>query len=74
MEFIETFPYVIKCKKGKKIVVANALSRRYVLISILTAKLLGFEFVKELYAKDSDFSNEFAACEKEAFETFHLVL
>ncbi|KAI9184749.1 hypothetical protein LWI28_000755 [Acer negundo] len=29
VEFIETFPYVIKYKKGKENVVANALSRRH---------------------------------------------
>ena len=53
VEFIDTFPYV-----------ANALSRRYVLISTLNAKLLGFEHIKELYADDHDFSVEYQACEK----------
>ena len=52
MEFIETFPYVIKYKQGKKNIVANALSRRYALVSTLNAKLLGFEYVKELYVND----------------------
>ena len=32
MEFIETFPYVIKYKQGKENVVADALSRRYTLL------------------------------------------
>ena len=36
---------------------ANALSRRYVLISTLNAKLLGFEYVNELYANDDDFAS-----------------
>jgi len=31
VEFIETFPYVIKYKQGKENIVADALSRRYVL-------------------------------------------
>ena len=43
MKFVETFPYVIRCKQGKENIVANALSRRYVLISTLDVKLLGFE-------------------------------
>ncbi|MBX1150059.1 hypothetical protein I9X45_05420, partial [Campylobacter jejuni] len=30
LEFIETFPYIIKYKKGKENIVANALSRRHV--------------------------------------------
>ena len=42
VEFIEPFPYVIKYKQGKENVVADALSRRYALISTLNAKLLGF--------------------------------
>ena len=64
VEFIETFPYVIRYKQGKENVVADALSRRYALISTLDAKLLGFEHIKELYADDRDFSAEYQACEK----------
>ncbi|PKI61726.1 hypothetical protein CRG98_017881 [Punica granatum] len=48
IEFIEMFPYVIQYKKGKENVVADTLSRRYTLISTLDAKLLGFEYIKEL--------------------------
>ena len=64
MEFIETFPYVIYYKQGKENIVADALSRRYVLISTLDAKLLGFEHIKELYNFDQDFSEEYPCCEK----------
>jgi hypothetical protein len=39
--------------------VADALSRRYALISTLNAKLLGFEYVKELYVNDDDFASVF---------------
>ena len=52
VEFIETFFYVIKYKQGKENIVANALSRRYALVFTLNAKLLGFEYVKKLYAND----------------------
>jgi hypothetical protein len=71
MEFIETFPYVIKYIQGKENIVADALSRRYALISTLNAKLLGFEYVKELYVNDDDFASVFAACEKAAFGKFY---
>jgi len=57
VEFIESFPYVIKYKKGQVNVVADALSRRYALISMLNAKLMGFEQVKDQYANDSYFAN-----------------
>uniref|UniRef100_A0A2N9GPS7 Reverse transcriptase domain-containing protein n=1 Tax=Fagus sylvatica TaxID=28930 RepID=A0A2N9GPS7_FAGSY len=73
MEFIETFPYVIKYKQGKENIVADALSRRYALISTLNAKLLGFEYVKELYVNDDDFVSVFAACEKAAFGKFYRI-
>ena len=43
VEFIETFPYVIKYKQRKENIVADALSRRYAFVSSLNAKLLGFE-------------------------------
>lgn len=70
MEFIETFPYVIRYKQGKENVVADALSRRYALISTLDAKLLGFEHVKELYPLDQDFGEEYKACEGKASGKF----
>ena len=70
MEFVETFPYVIRYKQGKENIVADALSRRYVLISTLDAKLLGFEHIKELYPLDQDFSEEYASCEKAAHDKF----
>ena len=56
VEFIETFPYVIKYKQGKENVAANALSRRYALTSTLDAKLLDFEYIKDLYVKDPNFA------------------
>ena len=42
------------------------LSHRYVIISTLNAKLLGFEHIKKLYADDHYFSFEYQACEKTA--------
>jgi hypothetical protein len=71
VEFIETFPYVIKYKQGKENIVVDALSRRYALVSTLSAQLLGFEYVKELYANDDDFASVYGACEKAAFGKFY---
>ena len=67
---METFPYVIRYKQGKENIVVDALSRRYVLISTLDAKLLGFEHIKELYPLAQDFSKEYACCEKAAHDKF----
>ena len=66
VEFIEAFLYVIRYKLGKENIVANALSRRYILISTFDARLLGFECFKKLYADDLDFKDEYQACEKTA--------
>jgi hypothetical protein len=52
-------------------VVADALSRRYALLSMLDTKLLGFEYIKDLYVQDSDFGDVFNACEKVAFGKFY---
>jgi hypothetical protein len=38
VEFIETFPHIIKHKKGKDNVIADALSRRYTMLSQLDHK------------------------------------
>ncbi|WMV13474.1 hypothetical protein MTR67_006859 [Solanum verrucosum] len=62
VEFIETSPYAIAYKQSKENVVVDALSRRYVFISTITSKLLGFDQIKLLYANDSDFDDVFAKC------------
>jgi hypothetical protein len=71
MEFIETFPHVIKYKQGKENVMADALSRRYALVSTLNVKLLGFDYDKGLYANDDDFASVYGACEKAVFGKFY---
>ena len=70
MEFIETFPYVIRYKKGKENVVADALSRRQSLLSSLDFKILGFEQIKELYIDDVDFGQIYKDCENGRMEKF----
>ncbi|KAG8490988.1 hypothetical protein CXB51_014131 [Gossypium anomalum] len=70
IEYLESFPYVIKDKKGKENVVADALSWRYTLLATLDSMLLGFYHMKDLYANDEDFGNIYAACENGSFEKF----
>ncbi|KAF8088613.1 hypothetical protein N665_0534s0003 [Sinapis alba] len=57
--FLETFPYAIHYKQSKENVVADALSRRYSLLSSMETKLLGFEQLKSYYAYDPDFKEFF---------------
>jgi hypothetical protein len=72
VEFMESFSYVIKYKKGHVNVVVDALSRRFALISMLNARLMGFEQVKEQYVNDSYFANVVAECAKGACDGFFM--
>ncbi|XP_073107019.1 uncharacterized protein [Elaeis guineensis] len=45
-------------------IVADALSRRYALISLLNAKLMGFELIMDQYKGDPNFANIYEECEK----------
>lgn len=62
VEFIESFPYIVRYKKGKENVVADALSRKSVLLTQLDVKVSSLESLKELYAKDSEFSDPYSKC------------
>ncbi|RDY00748.1 hypothetical protein CR513_16026, partial [Mucuna pruriens] len=53
-------------KQGKVNIVANALSKRHVLLAMLKTKLLGFECVKELYIEDDDFKETNKLCANSA--------
>jgi hypothetical protein len=57
IEFIELFPYIIKHKKGKDNVIADALSRRYTMLYQLSHKFFGLETIKGLYTTDLDFKD-----------------
>jgi hypothetical protein len=61
VEFIESFPYVIKHKKREN-VVADALSRRYALLTQLDYKIFGLETIKDQYVHDADFKDVFLHC------------
>ncbi|KAK1596217.1 hypothetical protein QYE76_018556 [Lolium multiflorum] len=74
VEFIESFPYVIKYKKGKENVVADALSRKItLLLTRLEFHILGLEEIKELYPSDAFFGPIFAKCSVDhGFDDFYL--
>ncbi|WVZ89884.1 hypothetical protein U9M48_036233 [Paspalum notatum var. saurae] len=73
VEFIESFPYIIKHKNGKDNVIANALSRRYTMLSQLDFKIFGLQTVKDQYVDDADFKDVFAHCiNGKPWRTFHI--
>ena len=63
-EFIESFPYIIKHKKGKDNVIADALSRRYTILSQLDCRIFGFKTIKEQYVNDDEFKDVFEICKE----------
>src|SRR5438105_6566077 len=62
VEFIESFPYIIKYKKGKDNVIADALSKRYTMLSQLDCRIFGLELIKGQYAGGVDFKDAFVHC------------
>ena len=55
VEFLQSFNFSSKYKAGKRNVVADALSRKHVLLSMVDSKILGFELIKEYYEQDPEF-------------------
>jgi len=63
---------MIKHKQGKANIVADALSRRHTLISMLETKFLSFDHIKDLYEKDDDFSSIYGECHQGGSKDFYL--
>ena len=72
VEFLQSFSFVSKYKQGSTNVVADALSRRYALLSILDGRVLGFELMKGYYEFDDEARPVMAECLKGNYEDFSL--
>lgn len=70
VSFIKTFSYIVHYKKDKDNIMANALSRRYSLLTTLGTKIMGFEFIKDFYGTWY-FDNVFVAWENSSFYKYH---
>ncbi|XP_054817160.1 uncharacterized protein LOC129316815 [Prosopis cineraria] len=60
-ELLESYPFLIKHKARTLNSVADALSHRHVLLTILQTKVVGFDLIKELYQDDPDFQGVWEA-------------
>jgi hypothetical protein len=63
VEFMQNFTFVIKHIYGSDNNVADALSRRILIVHEFQVKNLGFEHLKEMYQEDPDFKEAYEACE-----------
>jgi hypothetical protein len=62
VEFIESFPYIINHKNGKDNVIADALSRRYTMLSQLDFIIFGLQTLKDQYVNNADFKDALSHC------------
>ncbi|XP_012066658.1 uncharacterized protein LOC105629652 [Jatropha curcas] len=61
--YFGAFHYVIKHKAGTCNTAADVLSKRAALLIIIKQEIVGFEFLKDLYASDEDFTDVWAKIE-----------
>lgn len=64
------FPYIIYYKQDKKNIVIDKISHSYIFLSTLGTKLLYLKQIKELYAIDHDFCEEYKCFKHDRFQ-FH---
>lgn len=63
VELSKSFLYIIKHKSRSDTIVANVLYSLYALISLMKTKMLGFQWIKDHYKSDLDFSSTIKKCE-----------
>ena len=72
VEYLQAYSFSIKHKAGALNKVADALSRRHMLLSTMQVQVVGFETFKELYSDDSDFATIWQKCKNQPFKQFIL--
>jgi hypothetical protein len=63
VEYMQNFTFVIKHISGTANKVADALSRKCLLLQEFRVKTLGFENLRNMYAEDADFGEAYEAAE-----------
>ena len=55
VSFLQGYTFVLKHKSGKQNQVADALSRRAILLTTMENQVIGFDALKDIYPTDKDF-------------------
>jgi len=63
VEYLHSYTFLLKHISGQANKVADALSRRVSLLQESTTRVLGFEYLKDLYQMDVDFKEAYEACQ-----------
>lgn len=72
VEFLQSYTFHIKHKAGQLNKVANALSRRHLLLLTMQVKVLGFEIIKDQYVHDPYFSKIWKECATGSFQHYFI--
>ncbi|KAD6118682.1 hypothetical protein E3N88_09953 [Mikania micrantha] len=73
VEFLQVFNFSIRHKSGKLNKGADALSRKYALLTSLHPRVLGLDLIKPLYQTDPEFGMIYTRCLHHASGKYHLV-
>eukprot|EP00253_Pinus_taeda_P034942 PITA_34942 len=63
VEYFQSFNFVLKHISGQANKVADALSRKALLLQESIVQVLGFEHLRDLYKTDTDFREAYEACQ-----------
>jgi hypothetical protein len=69
---LQEFTFVLKHKSGQQNKVADALSRRTILLVTMMQEIEGFQILKELYAEDEDFQKDWDRCQQNVPGEIHM--
>ena len=64
VEFLQSYTFVLKHRSGKSNRVADALSRRQLLLTTMQVEVVGFDELKNLYREDPNFAKAWKDCKE----------